>query len=111
MADDRCIVAGYARLPQATAAAQVYQMLTVVALVDKTTDIILEASVTLVTPVARAFVEGLLVGSNLLTGQEQFLDEIGANCGLGAQKAIKQAYKDLCDRYLEMKGPGQAPSR
>lgn len=105
MAGEHCIAVGYARLPQATAAAQVYQMVTVVALVDKSTDVVQEASVTLVTPVARAFVEGLLVGSNLLTEQQRFLDEISANYGGGAQKAIKQAYKDLCDRYLELKNP------
>jgi len=108
MAGDRCIVGGYARLPHTTAAAQVYQMVTLVALVDKRTDTVIEASVTLVTPVARAFVEGLLEGSNLLSGQEEFLEEIGANYGGGAQKAIKQAFKDLCERYLEMKSPGEA---
>lgn len=107
MAGDRCIVGGYARLPQATAAAQVYQMVAMVALVDKRTDTVIEASVTLVTPVARAFVEGLLVGSNLLSGQDEFLEEIGLNYGGGAQKAIKQAFKDLCDRYLEMRSRGE----
>ncbi len=111
MAGDRCIVGGYARLPQATAAAQVYQMVAMVVLVDKRTDTVIEASVTLVTPVARAFVEGLLVGSNLLSGQEEFLEEIGVNYGGGAQKAIKQAFKDLCDRYVEMRSPGEATPR
>lgn len=111
MAGDRCIVGGYARLPQATAAAQVYQMVAMVALVDKRTDTVIEASVTLVTPVARAFVEGLLVGSNLLSGQDEFLEEIGLNYGGGAQKAIKQAFKDLCDRYLEMRSPGEGTPR
>lgn len=111
VAGDRCIVGGYARLPQATAAAQVYQMVTMVALVDKRTDTVIEASVTLITPVARAFVEGLLVGSNLISGQEEFLEEIGVNYGGGAQKAIKQAFKDLCERYLEMRGLGEAPLR
>ncbi len=111
MAGDRCIVGGYARLPQTTAAAQVYQMVTVVALVDKKTDTVVEASVTLVTPIARAFVEGLLVGLNLLSDQEKFLEEIGVNYGGGAQKAIKQAFKDLCERYVEMKSAGGVPPR
>ena len=35
MAGNRCVACGYAKLPQATAAAQVYQMLTVAVLVDK----------------------------------------------------------------------------
>src|SRR5450759_995608 len=111
MAGDRCIVGGYARLPQTTAAAQVYQMVTIVALVDRRTDIVIEASVTLVTPVARAFGEGLLVGSNLLSAQDEFLEEIGVNYGGGAQKAIKQAFKDLCDRYLEMRSPAEPSPR
>lgn len=103
MAGNCCIACGYARLPHTTAAAQVYQTVTIVARVDKTTDVIERASVTLVTPVAREFVEELLVGSNLLTGQERVLNELRVNYGGGAQKAVKQAYKDLCERYLEMK--------
>ena len=64
---------------------------------------------TLLTPVARDFVEELLVGSNLLTDQERVLDELQVNYGGGAQKAVKQAYKDLCERYLEMKHGLPAP--
>jgi hypothetical protein len=103
---NRCIACGYAKLPQQTAAAQVYQMLTIVTLVDKTTDTILEASVTLITPVARTFVESLLVGSNLAADQERILEELRVNYGGGAQKAVKQAYRDLCERYQEMKNAG-----
>jgi hypothetical protein len=103
---DRCVACGYAKLPQQTAAAQVYQMVTIVTLVDKTTDTVLEASVTLITPVARSFVETLLVGSNLVSDQERVLQELRVNYGGGAQKAVKQAYRDLCDRYAEMKAAG-----
>jgi hypothetical protein len=103
---DRCIACGYAKLPQQTAAAQVYQMVTIVTLVDKSTDTVLEASVTLITPVARSFVESLLVGSNLIADQEQVLQELRVNYGGGAQKAVKQAYRDLCERYAEMKAAG-----
>lgn len=115
MAGDRCVVCGYAKLPQTTAAAQVYQMLTVAVLVDKRTDVVERASISLVTPVAREFVEGLLVGSDLIKDQDRFLEELRVNYGGGAQKAVRQAYRDLCDRYQEMKragdfGPGNAPA-
>ena len=51
------------------------------------------------------------MGSNLLTDQERVLDELQVNYGGGAQKAVKQAYKDLCERYLEMKhGPPAPPN-
>ena len=106
MAGNRCVACGYAKLPQATAAAQVYQMLTVAVLVDKGTDVVEQASVSLVTPVAREFVEGMLVGSNLVTGQEHFLEELTMNYGGGAQRAVRQAYRDLCERYAEMKKTG-----
>ena len=81
-------------------------MFTMVTLVDKTSDTVLDASVTLVTPVARSFVETLLVGSNLITDQERILQELRVNYGGGAQKAVKQAYRDLCERYAEMKNAG-----
>jgi Domain of unknown function (DUF3870) len=103
MAGNHCIVCGYAKLPHNTAAAQVYQMVTIVVLVDRETDTIEQASITLITDVAQSFVEGLLVGSNLLHDQERFQEEMEANYGGGAQKAVKQAYRDLCERYLEMK--------
>ncbi|MCZ7663619.1 MAG: DUF3870 domain-containing protein [Thermoleophilia bacterium] len=108
MAGDRCICCGYAKLPNTTAAAQVYQMVTIVAMVDKATDVILQASITLITPVARAFVEELLVGSNLFTDQGAILEELRVNYGGGAQKAVKQAYRDLCERYAEMQRTGSA---
>jgi len=115
MSNDRCVACGYAKLPQATAAAQVYQMLTVAVLVDKKSDVIERASVTLVTLVAREFVENLLVGSNLVTGQERFLEDLRVNYGGGAQRAVRQAYRDLCERYAEMKkvggfGPEEIPA-
>ncbi len=103
MAGDRCVVCGYAKLPHSTAAAQLYETVTIAALVDKATDVVERASITLVTPVARGFVEDLLTGSNLLTGREHFLEEIAVNYGGSAQKAIKQAYRDLCERYVEMR--------
>ncbi|MBC7294558.1 MAG: DUF3870 domain-containing protein [Thermoleophilia bacterium] len=107
MAGNECVVCGYAKLPQATSAAQLYQMLTIVARVDKTTDVVQKASVSLVTPVAREFVEELLIGSNLVTGQEKFLEELTTNYAGGAQRAIRQAYRDLCERYLEIKRGGR----
>jgi acyl-CoA thioester hydrolase len=106
MPGTRCIAAGYARLPTTTAAGQVYQTVAIVALVDRTTDLIEKASVTLVTPTAREFVEDLLVGSNLVAEQERILEELRCNYGGGAQKAVKQAYRDLCERYAEMKQGG-----
>lgn len=108
MAGGRCLVCGYARLPQSIAAAQVYQTLSIVALVDKITDKILEASVTLVTPVARSYVENLLIGSNLVTDQERIIEELQQNYGGTAQKAVKQAYRDLCERYLQMKNASRS---
>jgi hypothetical protein len=106
MAGNMCVVCGYAKLPQATAAAQVYQMLTIAVLVDKNTDLVQTASVSLITPVARGFVEQLLTGSNLLVDQDTFLDELRVNYAGGAQRAVRQAYRDLCERYLELKKAG-----
>jgi hypothetical protein len=106
MASNKCVVCGYAKLPQATAAAQVYQMLTIAVMVDKTTDVVQAASVSLITPVARGFVEDLLAGSNLMTEQESFLEELRVNYAGGAQRAVRQAYRDLCERYLELKRAG-----
>jgi hypothetical protein len=106
MAGNMCVACGYAKLPQATAAAQVYQMLTIAVLVDRNTDIVQTASVSLITPVARGFVEQLLVGSNLLTEQDVFLEELRLNYAGGAQRAVRQAYRDLCERYLELKRAG-----
>jgi hypothetical protein len=106
MAGDFCVVCGYAKLPQATAAAQVYQMLTVAVLVDKKTDIVAKASVSLVTLVAREFVEQLLIGSNLLADQDKFLEELRINYAGGAQRAVRQAYRDVCERYLELRKAG-----
>jgi len=103
MKGDKCVACGYAKLPQTTAAGQVYQMVSLVAMIDKKTDVVSKASVTLITPVAQEFVEKILVGTNLVTGQEEVLEELRVNYGGSAQKAVIQAYRDLCERYQEVK--------
>jgi len=92
VAGSRCIVGGYARLPQATAAAQVYQMVAMVALVDKTTDIVLEASVTLVTPVAVPSSKGCS-WARTYSRQEEFLEEIAVNYGGGLRRRSSRLSK------------------
>ncbi len=103
MAGHEAVVCGYAKLPSGTAAGQVYQMLVLVARVDRRTHIVQAASITLITPVAREWVEDILVGSHLVDGQAAVLDEFETNYIGGAQKAIKQAYRDLCERYSELR--------
>ncbi|HZJ03495.1 MAG TPA: DUF3870 domain-containing protein [Thermoleophilia bacterium] len=109
MVGNEAVVCGYAKLPSGTAAGQVYQMLVLVARVDRRTHIVQAASITLITPVAREWVESILLGSHLVDGQVAVLDEFETNYNGGAQKAIKQAYRDLCERYAELpNAPGQA---
>lgn len=99
--DSDCLVVGHAMMPKGTATRDVHATLSMVARVERATHEVLEASITLTTPVNRSWVEGLLVGERLLDEHSPFVERIERDYLGPAQRAIVQCYRDLARRYRE----------
>lgn len=102
--EDAIVVAGYGKLPQGTSVEQLHKVLALVALVDRTTGVVLDASSTLMTPVGDRFVCHHLRGLNLLRDSSRFVSAMTDSYQGHAQKAIIAAFRDLVRRYLETSG-------
>lgn len=96
-----CMVVGHAMMPKGTATRDLHVTLSMVARVDRATHEVLEASITLTTPVNRSWVEGVLVGQHLLDEPSAFEQRIERDYLGPAQRAIIQCYRDLVRRYRE----------
>ncbi|MDX3264990.1 DUF3870 domain-containing protein [Streptomyces sp. MI02-2A] len=93
------LVVGYAKLPQETAARALYGTLAVGAIVQVGEHTVVDAWTTLATPQTNAWVSTRLIGTNLLTAPDAFIDEIQTNYWGGARAAICQAFRDMVRRY------------
>ncbi|WP_285659318.1 DUF3870 domain-containing protein [Actinomycetospora sp. NBRC 106375] len=95
------LVVGYAKLPEGTAARALYGTLAVGAIVEVGEHVVIDAWTTLAASHTNDWVSTRLIGTNLLTSADTFLDEIQANYWGSAQAAIRQAFRDLVRRYQD----------
>ncbi len=102
-------VAGHASLPQGMAAKGIYGTLAIVAEIDRKYGVIVQASCTLVTPLAQEYIRSILVGHSLLEGIEEPIQQIKECYHGAAQNALIAALKDLYRTYLS--GSGQASQK
>lgn len=98
---DEVLVSGYAKMPEGTAVRATTGWLTVGAIVDTTTHRVSRAWTTLASPEANEWVSSRLVGVDLSTSPELFIDEMKRTYWGGAQAAICQCYRDLVRRYFQ----------
>ncbi|WP_227935344.1 DUF3870 domain-containing protein [Alkalihalobacillus deserti] len=89
------LIAGHARLPQGMAAKSVFDTLTITAEVDRKYGVIVEASCTLATDQARAFIGHILKGISLNEDMEYATKLITDNYRGKATNALIAAFKDL----------------
>lgn len=95
------MVVGHSLMPKGTATRDMHATLSLVAIVDRRDHRVTRASITLTTPVNRAFVEGLLVGQDLTEDPSAFVARIQTDYLGPAQRAIISCYADLVRRYRE----------
>ncbi|MGO8685552.1 MAG: DUF3870 domain-containing protein [Thermoleophilia bacterium] len=93
------IYVGYAKPPSHTASGHRYAVLSFVVEVDSESQEIVNAEVTVVTEVARAWLTRLLVGRNLVTDQEGIIRDLEEHYHSGTQKAILTAFRDLTAKH------------
>ena len=98
MNENIIFVTGYAKLPQGITATELYTVIAVGVLIDKTTGIIQDVDCSLVTSVARAFVKDLIVGKSIL--ELDLIDKAFSERYHGsARKALMSSLKIINEKY------------
>ena len=98
--ENHILFSGYARLPSGTVSGQIYRVMALVVLIDRQTDVIIDADCTLSTPMSAQFVARLLVGKSLRNGPENLTQLIEKFYQGSAKKAIITAIRIIYDKYL-----------
>lgn len=110
-------VTGNARSPERSTIGSLYEIFAVELVINLETDVIEEASCTLVTELGRNFVRDLLVNHNILKELELIIGNINDYYCALPQKTLITALKDAHNKYKTLKSkkqpgkPGQKGDR
>lgn len=110
-------ITGNARSPERSTIGSIYEIFAVELVINLETDIIEEASCTLVTELGRNFVRNLLISHNILKELELIISHINDYYCALPQKTLITALKDAYCKYKTIKSkklpdkPGQKDDR
>jgi hypothetical protein len=99
-AQSTIIVTGLARPSKDDPIAILYQVFFLTLIVDKDTDVIVNATCNTARVMTEDFIRSLLVGKNLSKGMDNMVQEIRQRYFGMAQKTLIVALKDAHNRYL-----------
>lgn len=102
-------VTGNARSPERSTVGSLYEVFAVELVINLETDIIEEASCTLVTELGRSFVRSLLVGRNAIKELEVIINDINDYYCALPQKTLITALKDAHNKYKNLKARRHVP--
>ena len=107
---DLVLFSGYAKLPSNTTAQKIYDELALVALIDLETGVINDAECTMVTGIAKDFVNSILVGYCMEKGIDPLLEVLEHRYHGHLKKALLTAVKMIGTEYAEVRkqNPKQA---
>jgi hypothetical protein len=97
------LVAGFAQLPKGTPIYEIQKTIGCVLIIDKDTDVIVEASFTFIMDVTNEFISSLIRGKSIKNGIDQIIHQIKTRFLVPPQRAVIQALLSAYDRYREMK--------
>lgn len=104
-------VTGNARSPERSTVGSLYEVFAVELVINLETDIIEEASCTLVTELGRNFVRSLLVGRNAIKELEVIIGDINEYYCALPQKTLITALKDAHNKYKNLKARRHVPGK
>lgn len=95
------LLSGYAKLPANTTAEMVYNTLVLVVIIDKRTGVILDAEPSVVTELAKKYINDIMSGYDMNNGPEELL-EIFEECYHGnAKRALETAMRMVFSKYRD----------
>jgi hypothetical protein len=99
--ENQVLAAGFAQLPKGSTLYEVQKVIGFVMIIDKTTDIIIDASFTFIMDLTNQFISHLVRGYDIKRGTEPLIERIREQFLAPPQGAIIQAIRAAFDRYLE----------
>ncbi len=100
---DLVLFSGYAKLPSNTTAQKIYDELALVVIIDLETGVIHSAECTMVTGIAKDFVNSMLVGYNMERGIEPLVATVEHKYHGHLKRALVTAIKMVGSEYSEMR--------
>ena len=102
-------VTGNARCPEKSTIGSVYEIFAVELIINLETDVIVDASCTLVTELGRQFVRNLLVERNIVKEINNIINDVNQYYQAVPQKTLVSALKDALNKYKLYKKSKFAP--
>ncbi len=99
---DLVLFSGYAKLPSNTTAQKIYDELALVVIIDLETGVIHSAECTMVTGIAKEFVNSMLVGYCMEKGIEPLVATVEHKYHGHLKRALITAMKMVGSEYFEM---------
>ncbi len=103
---DLVLFSGYAKLPSNTTAQKIYDELALVVIIDLETGVIHSAECTMVTGIAKDFVNSMLVGYSMEKGIEPLVAMVEHKYHGHLKRALGTAIKMIGSEYSEMRKGG-----
>ena len=95
------LLCGYAKLPANITVENVYHVMLVAVRFDKRSGIILDAEASMVTKLAKEFINEIIIGYNLNDGPDKLIETIN-DCYYGsAKKAVETALRMVFVKYQD----------
>lgn len=97
-----CLFSGYARLPSNTTAQKIYEELLLVVVVDLDTGVIRSAECTMVTGLAKEFVNNLIIGYDMKQGVDPLIQRFERQYQGHLKRALTSSLKMIGNQYAEL---------
>lgn len=101
--NNEVFVAGFAQFPKGTPVFETHKVISCVLVIDKDTDIVIEASFSFLMDVTKEFVSSLVRGKSVKNGVSEIIKEIEGKFIIPGQRAVIQSLVAAYDRYSELK--------
>jgi len=96
-----CLFSGYARLPSNTTAQKIYEELALVLVIDLDTGVVRNAECTMVTGLAKEFVNNLIIGYDMNQGIDPLIRRFERQYQGHLKKALTSSLKMIGAQYAD----------
>jgi len=96
------LVAGFAQLPKGTTLYEIQKVVGCVLVIDRDTQMIVDASFTFVMGVTNDFISSMVRGKSVENGIQEIVQDIEERFLVPPQRAIIQALRAAYERYCDM---------
>lgn len=97
------LAAGFAQFPKGTPVYETQKVIGCILVIDRTTDVIVDASFTFIMDLTNRFISSLVRGKCIKNGIQEIIEELEKKFLIPGQRAVIQSVIAAYERYHEMK--------